>query len=109
MLSDKLENLARISQLKQESPNKAEISGLLASASDKLHDVVNGKLSFSSRFDLTYNAAHSLALAALRYHGFRLHKRYLVFQCLVHTTVMTNAKGRVFGLCHDRRNPAEYE
>ena len=109
MLLDNLENLAKIGQLKQEPPDKAEFSGLVNSASEKLNDVANGKLSFSSRFDLTYNAAHSLALAALRYHGYRSDKRYLVFQCLAHTTKMNSAKVRVFGLCHDRRNLAEYE
>ncbi len=104
-----LENLARIGQLKHEPPDEVELHGLLASAKDKLSDVVKGKLSFSSRFDLTYNAAHSLALAALRYHGFRSDKRYLVFQCLAHTTEMSNTKIRLFGLCHERRNLAEYE
>lgn len=109
MPSDNLENLAKIGQLKQEPCDKAEISGLVGSAGDKLQDVAAGNLSFSSRFDLTYNAAHSLALAALRYHGFRSDKRYLVFQCLAHTTNMTSAEVRIFGLCHDRRNLAEYE
>jgi hypothetical protein len=104
-----LENLAKIGQLKQEPPDKAEINGLIASAREKLNDVANNKLSFSSQFDLTYNAAHSLALAALRFQGYRSNKRYLVFQCLAHTTNLSKAKWRVFGFCHDRRNLAEYE
>lgn len=39
-------------------------------------------LAFESRFDLAYNAAHSFALAALRYHGYRTDKRFVVFQVL---------------------------
>lgn len=109
MPSDSLENLVKIGQLKEEVYNDAEFNGLLDSARDKLNDVATGKLSFSSRFDLTYNAAHSLALAALRYSGFRSDKRYLVFQCLAHTIAMNRAKVRVFGLCQERRNLAEYE
>jgi len=58
-------------------------------------------LSIESRFDLAYNASHALALAALRYHGYRSDNRYLVYQC---TEVW-----RVLALCHDRRNRAEYE
>jgi hypothetical protein len=32
-----------------------------------------------------YNAAHALALAALRYHGFRSDSRYVVYQTVPHT------------------------
>jgi len=74
-----------------------------------LHDAQNTNLSYSSRFDLAYNAAHGLALAALRQCGYRTDKRYLVFQCLVHTTPLQPASVRVFSLCHERRNLAEYE
>ena len=42
-------------------------------------------LSLESRFDLAYNAGHALALAALRFRGYRSESRYLVFQCLQHT------------------------
>lgn len=54
-------------------------------------------------------AAHALALAALRWHGYRSESRYLVFQALPHTLGMPDAEWRVPALCHDRRNKAEYE
>ncbi|MCP2936402.1 hypothetical protein NK983_27345, partial [Salmonella enterica subsp. enterica serovar Typhimurium] len=60
-------------------------------------------------FDLAYNAAHSLALAALRKAGFRSDNRYLVFQCLPHTLGAGPEIWRVLDKCHQRRNLAEYE
>lgn len=48
---------------------------------DRLKDAHSPALSFASRFDLAYNAAHALALTAMR----------------------------LFALCHERRNLAEYE
>jgi hypothetical protein len=41
--------------------------------------------SLESRFDLAYGAAHALCLAALRHHGYRASKRYIVFQILPDT------------------------
>ncbi len=82
---------------------------MLRSAVDRLKDAHNLALSFASRFDLAYNAAHALALTALRLQGYRSDKRYLVFQCLVHTLDEDKARVRLFALCHDRRNLAEYE
>lgn len=76
---------------------------------DRLQDARVPQLSFASRFDLAYNAAHALALWALRQKGYRSDKRYLVFQCLLHTAGMNAAQVRLFALCHDRRNLAEYE
>lgn len=64
---------------------------------------------FASRFDLAYSAAHGLALAALRTTGHRSDKRYLVFQCLAHTTDLDKTQIRIFSKCHDKRNLAEYE
>jgi len=104
-----LENLFKIGNLHREPPDSKEFKGLVLSAQDRLEDAQNSSLSFASRFDLAYNAAHGFALAALRTAGYRTGKRYLVFQCLVHTVSMENAKMRVFSLCHERRNLAEYE
>jgi len=87
-----LENLVRINQLKQEVPDKAEFEGLLKAALDRLNDAQNSALTFASRFDLAYNAAHGLALAALRAAGYRSGKRYMVFQCLVHTLRWTQQR-----------------
>jgi hypothetical protein len=66
-------------------------------------------LSLESRFDLAYTAAHALALAALRWHGYRSHKRYLVFRCLKHTVDLPDTKWRVLNQAHRKRNLAEYE
>lgn len=104
-----LENLVRIGSLKAEPPDANESAGLLHSANDRLQDAHNPTLSFASRFDLAYNAAHALALCALRQMGYRSDKRYLVFQCLAHTLNIGKTQVRIFALCHERRNLAEYE
>ena len=104
-----LENLERIGPLHREPPDNREFEGLLKSALDRLKDADNKSLSFASRFDLAYNAAHGLALAALRASGYRTDKRYLVFQCLSYTTSIDKSIIRLFSICHDRRNLAEYE
>lgn len=104
-----LENLRRTGGLKAEPPDRKECEGLLRSAIDRLQDGHNPALSFASRFDLAYNAAHALALTALRLQGYRSDRRYLVFQCLAHTLSVSKAQVRLFALCHERRNLAEYE
>ena len=80
-----LDNLVRLGQLKREPPVASEIRGLLRSGEARLTDAANRGLSLESRFDLAYNAAHALALAALRLHGYRSENRFLVFQVLPHT------------------------
>jgi hypothetical protein len=104
-----LENLVKINQLNSEPPDKSEFNGLVKGAVDRLNDSQLEALSFASRFDLAYSSAHGLALAALRAAGYRSDKRYLVFQCLVHTTDMDRVQIRIFSACHDKRNLAEYE
>jgi hypothetical protein len=104
-----LDNLLKIKQLKQEAPDEREIQGLVNAAKDRLNDADNVSISYASRFDLAYNAAHGFALAALRARGYRSDKRYLVFQCLEHTTELNKVQIRLFAKCHDKRNLAEYE
>lgn len=104
-----LENLVKIKQLNREPRDKNEFEGLVKAAVDRLNDSQVETLSFASRFDLAYSATHGLALAALRAAGYRSDKRYLVFQCLVHTTDLTKTQIRIFSKCHDKRNLAEYE
>jgi hypothetical protein len=106
---ENLDNLVRSGGLKAEPPDRKECEGLLRSAIDRLKDAHNPALSFASRFDLAYNAAHALALTALRLRGYRSDRRYLVFQCLVHTMALGKTQVRLFALCHERRNLAEYE
>ncbi|MNI15274.1 hypothetical protein D3C73_685700 [compost metagenome] len=107
--NENLENLVRSGGLKAEPPDRKECEGLLRSATDRLQDAHSSALSFASRFDLAYNAAHALALTAMRLQGFRSDRRYLVFQCLVHTLGLNKIQVRLFTLCHERRNLAEYE
>jgi hypothetical protein len=104
-----LENLVKINQLNSEPPDKNEFKGLVKGAVDRLNDSQLEALSFASRFDLAYSSAHGLALAALRAAGYRSDKRYLVFQCLVHTTDMDKKHIRLLATCHEKRNLAEYE
>ncbi len=99
----------RIGSLRAEPPANDELQGLLQSGRHRLADAERSELSLASRFDLAYNAAHALALAALRCHGYRSDSRYLVFQCLRHTLDMPDAQWRVLEQAHRQRNLAEYE
>ncbi|KEF33116.1 hypothetical protein D777_00124 [Marinobacter nitratireducens] len=74
-----------------------------------MQDAKLESLSPESRFDLAYNAAHALSLAALRQCGYRSDNRYLVFQCLKHTLGLPPQKWRVLDQAHRKRNLAEYE
>lgn len=109
MTDDRLENLARIGKLKPQAPSRSEFDGLVTSGRHRYQDALRGDLSLESRFDLGYNAAHALALAALRWHGYRADSRYLVFQCLVHTLDLPSERWRVLDQAHRKRNLAEYE
>lgn len=75
----------------------------------RLADAGNAALSLEGRFDLAYNAAHALCLAALRRHGYRSTNRYIVFQLLPHTLRLGPEVWRVLAKCHDMRNQSEYE
>lgn len=108
-MSSPLDNLARIGKLKPERPVQAEFDGLTRSGSVRLKDAEVTSLSLESRFDLAYNAAHALALAALRFHGYRSENRYLVFQVLPHTVGLPKEMCRVLDQAHRKRNIAEYE
>ena len=59
-------NLAKIGKLKAEPPAQAEFDGLLRSGRTRLEDAQYPANALESRFDLAYNAAHALSLAALR-------------------------------------------
>ena len=67
----------------------------------RLKDAENEANSLDSRFDLAYSAAHALCLAALRHHGFRASKRYIVFQVLPDTLGLGPEVWRVLAKCHD--------
>jgi hypothetical protein len=107
--SEELDNLVRVRKLKAEPAEPDEIAGLLHSGLVRLKDAGNTSLSLVSRFDLAYNAAHALSLAALRLHGYRCDSRYLVFQCLQHTVDLPSEQWRVLDQAHRKRNLGEYE
>ncbi len=71
--------------LKAELADAKEFAGLKRAGLARLQDASNGGLALESRFDLGYDAAHGLCLAALRWHGYRSTNRYIVFQLLPHT------------------------
>ena len=109
MTSSNLDNLEKIGQLKKEKASASEIAGLIKSGDARLKDAKNDKLALESRFDLAYNAAHALGLAALRKAGYRSDNRYVVFQALPHTLGLGSDVWRVLALAHERRNRSEYE
>ena len=107
--SEPLEKLASIGLLKHEPPGQEEIAGLLHTAVVRLEDALKTTNAPESRFDLAYNAAHAFALAALRIHGYRANKRYIVFQALPHTLGVDTPTWRLLDRCHRERNATEYE
>jgi len=109
MPHEQLDNLVRIGKLKAEPASDREIEGLIKSGVARLQDSKVESLSIESRFDLAYNAAHALSLAALRRAGYRSESRYLVFQCLKHTLSLSDEQWRVLDQAHRKRNMAEYE
>jgi hypothetical protein len=110
MMTSPFENLAGPGKaLRAEPPDAKEFAGLLRSGASRLKDAGNKSLSLESRFDLGYNAAHVLCLAALRWHGYRSGNRYIVFQLLPHTLGLGPEVWRVLSKCHDVRNRGEYE
>jgi len=109
MTSPELKRLAELGALKREPPARREYEGLVSSGQARLRDASRTDLALESRFDLAYNAAHALALAALRRRGYRSDNRFLVFQALPHTAGLDEAEWRFLSKCHERRNLAEYE
>ena len=81
-----LDNLSGAGKpLSAEPPDAHEFAGLKRAGLARLKDAENRTLSLEGRFDLAYNAAHALCLAALRHAGYRPRNRYVVFQVLPHT------------------------
>ena len=95
--------------LAAEPPDAKEFEGLKRSGLARLKDAANPANALESRFDLAYNGAHALCLAALRHKGFRPHQRYIVFQVLPHTLGLGPEVWRVLDKSHQIRNLGEYE
>ena len=103
-----LDNLVKAGKLKAEPGNEQEMRDLLAMARTRLGDAKLAGASLEGRFTSAYNAAHSAALAALRWRGYRSENRFLVFQCLSHTLGWPAERWRVLDTAHNARNLAEY-
>ena len=95
--------------LSVEPPDAKEFEGLKRAGLARLKDASNRGNSLEGRFDLIYNAAHALCLAALRYRGFRPANRYVVFQLLPHTLGLGPEVWRVLAKGHEIRNLGEYQ
>ena len=109
-MASPLENLSGPGKsLQKEPPDAKEFAGLKRSGLARLSDAANPANSLEGRFDLAYNAAHALCLAALRSHGYRPANRYVVFQVLPHTLGLGPEVWRMLAKCHDIRNLGEYE
>ncbi len=109
-MTSPFENLAGPGKpLRAEPPDMTEFAGLQRMGLARLHDSQHAGMALESQFDLAYNAAHALCLAALRWHGYRSGNRYIVFQLLPHTLGLGPEVWRVLSKCHDARNLGEYE
>ena len=105
-----LENLCGPGKpLVEEPPDPREFAGLTCAGLARLRDAERPFNALESRFDLAYNAAHALCLAALRYRGYRPRNRYVVFQVLPHTLGLGPEIWRVLAKGHELRNRGEYE
>ena len=100
MTLERLDNLVNINQLKKELPDQYEFDGMVNSAKRRLTDAQVESLSEDGQFSLAYGAAHALALAAMRWHGYRSENRYLVFQCLEQSVRFELSQCWVIDICH---------
>ncbi len=109
-MTSRLDNLTgHRGPLAVEPPDGDEFNGLKRSGLARLQDAANITLALESRFDLAYNAAHALCLAALRCHGYRAKHRYIVFQVVPDTLGLGPEVWRILAKAHDVRNLGEYE
>jgi uncharacterized protein (UPF0332 family) len=109
MPSAELDRLVEVGLLEREAPLREEFNALIEQAAVRLEDAKNESLAPQSRFDLAYNGCHAIARAALRWHGYRPRKRYIVFQALGHTLGIAPETWRMLDKSHGQRNRMEYE
>jgi len=111
-MAAELDSLVGSGLLKREPPSDAELRQFIAHARHALADAALPGISPSGRFDLAYNAAHALSLAALRANGYRpgdgRGHRAIVFQSLVHTLDAPETLASTLNRYHTRRNRSEY-
>ncbi len=104
-----LENLEQIALLLPLKRSEVEFTQLVEKARMLQIDSKRCELSIQSRFHLAYEASFALALAALRWHGYRpSNKRYVVFQALSHT-IELGSEVALLSKAHSMRNEIEYD
>jgi hypothetical protein len=108
-----LQNLERAGRLRPEPADARELSRYLASAEEFIADARKAANKPASRFTLGYNAAHALAVAALRANDYRTaqergHRR-LVFELLPHSCGAQSADALALVRAHEKRNVIEYD
>lgn len=109
MTPEELDNLVRIGELKPASITKMNISTLIQSGLAYLEDAKNCKLGIESRFNLAFSAAYALSLSALWINGYSANKRYIVFECLLHTLNLSNEQWRALDIAHHIWIQSEYQ
>ncbi len=112
-MNDPLASLAKSGLLKVQPTSKTELAGFLANAEQSLADARIAAVSSANRFKLAYDAAHALALAAMRARGYRPGAgpghRAIVFQSLVHTIGAPSKLASSLNRYHTKRNRSEYD
>ncbi len=112
-MNDALNRFVATGQLKVQPTSISELAGFLANAEQALADAQIPALSSANRFKLAYDAAHALALAAMRAHDFRPGAgpghRAIVFQSLVHTIQAPATLASSLNRYHTKRNRSEYD
>jgi hypothetical protein len=108
-MSPELENLVKRGDLAKSRWPDEKVRLLRSRGRTRLKDAANTELSLDGRFDLAYNGAHALALAALHEAGYAPENRFIVFQVLIHTTALDPVKVRVLDKAHRERNAFEYQ
>ena len=108
-----LQNLLKIGQLKEHTPDAAEVQRLLAAAGRNLADARMITISPETRFDAAYKAVMQAALAALMAHGYRPDTNrpghhMTVVQGLPLTIGLTPARVGVLDTLRRKRNLSDY-
>ena len=108
-----LQNLLKIGQLKEHSPDAAEVQRLLAAAGRNLADARVTTISPETRFDAAYKAVMQAALAVLMAHGYRPDTNrpghhVTVLQGLTLTIGLAPARVTVLDTLRRKRNLSDY-
>ena len=105
-----LNNLIKERRLKEGALAETGIARLISNGKACLEDARNKELKEETRFDLARAAACALSLAARQITGCRPNgNRYVVFECLKHTSGISGEDVRISDDAHRIRDLVEYE